>query len=215
MVSRAPLPPTPIPAKRAGRIKLFLKRYSMLWIPTLLITLLTAWAMYSNRDRTYEWTEDVQLADGSVIQIKRKELVEVKGGELFKKGYWMKEETVILPGKNGQKIVWRESTSPMVVLRGTPPIEWIVIGSTISCEQFKRYGSPRPAYTQFNYKNDKWTYHTVDPQFYGTISNLMVNEHRSNLETHIPVTDKDKFNRLSEGIDTRYLKVSQYMISSC
>ena len=127
----------------------------------------------------------------------------------------MTEETMTLPGVNNATIHWRGSVIPMVVSRGTPPVEWVVIGSAISCEQNKRYGNPRPDYVQFNYKNGHWTYRKVDPQFYQTISNLMVNPDRYILETHIPVEDKAKFNKRSEGIGHRYLKVSQYSASGC
>lgn len=166
-------------------------------------------------DRSHHWEEDVQLSDGAIIKVKRTDDLEIAGGSLFRTERWLQGARMMLPSKDGKPIEWQGNLLPMIVERGTDPVEWIVIGSTISCTQFRQYDRPKPAYVQFDYANGKWTYHVVDPAFYSHVSNLLTNGERSYQGGPITLDDKRIWNTVDKKMAHRYLSVDPRINSAC
>jgi hypothetical protein len=178
---------------------------------TKLIVLISAVAVglmaLLGRDKTYRWDEKVRLGDGTVVDTKRTEKFEVYGGSLFTVERSSKESTIVLPGPGNQSIVWRERIIPMVIEKGSGAVDWIVIGSPATCEQFDEYGRPKPAYVQFEHAKGQWKYRVVDPIYFDRPANLLMAGQRIETEKPVTVEEKRTWNSRGNGIAFSFLRI--------
>jgi hypothetical protein len=174
--------------------------------------------LWAYRDITWNWKEEAQLADGSLIWIERDEVREVKpGGEPFK-GLMRGTKITRIHIPDGQeKIIWESKLAPMILERGDPPVRWAVIASPVWCEEYYQYGSPKPPYIQFEYVNGQWGHKHVDPKWYGRQANLLMPEEQQAKHIGKSVTAEQvkKFNDPVYGIGKRYLSIDGNYKSNC
>lgn len=172
--------------------------------------------LWAYRDLTWNWKEEVQLADGARIWVERDEVREVKpGGEPLRGlARGTKITRIHIPDSQG-KVVWESKLAPMILEEGVPPARWTVIASPTWCEDHYQYGSPKPPYIQFDYVNGQWEHKQVDPNWYGRKSNLSVNEEQHALGLALSAERVRKFNDMVYKIAPRYLAVDGRKKSNC
>jgi hypothetical protein len=131
--------------------------------------------MWSTRDITWHWKDEVQLADGSRVWVVRSEVREILGGgEPFSgPARTTKVARLELPGVSSS-VVWEHRMEPLIVALGVNPVQWVVIAKPIWCNEYRDFGSPSPPYIQFEYADGKWGYQAVESRWYGKGTNLLV-----------------------------------------
>ena len=142
-----------------------------------LMAVYVPYRMWVNRDITWRWKDEVQLADGARVWIARTEVREILGGgEPFRgPSRTTKSARLELPG-GSKPVVWEHRMEPMVVERGLSSVQWIVIATPIWCNEYREFGSPTPPYVQFEYVDGKWRHQAIAPRWYGKPSNLLMND---------------------------------------
>lgn len=135
-----------------------------------------AYHLWTHRDITVRWKEEVQLADGSRTWIEREKVTGRRPG--IDRG--VKADRIIIPGEKGD-VVWEFSLSPMIMERDKAADRWVMIAMPSYCEEHYQYGSPKPPYIQFVYVDGQWSHKHVSPVWYGKRANLL-GEYESNYE---------------------------------
>lgn len=184
----------------------------------VIFLLYQSYHVWTHRDITWRWKEEVQLADGSRVWVERVDVREVKGGGEPFKGLMRgsKITRIHIPDSLGD-LVWESTLAPMILERGSPPARWVVIASPVWCEDHTRYGSPKPPYIQFEYIDGLWMPKQVDPKWYDRKSNLSMNEEQQAKHAGQSLTAEQvrKFNDRVYGIGKDYLAVDANYKSNC
>lgn len=174
--------------------------------------------LWTHRDITWNWKEEVQLADGTRLWVERVEVREVKGGgEPFTGIARGTKITQIRIPDNLGEVVWEATIAAMILERGVAPVRWMVIASPVFCEDHYRYGSPKPPYVQFDYVNGQWVHKQVDPKWYGRKANLLMSEEQMarHVGQSLTANQINKFNDPVYKISKRYLSVDGNYKSNC
>ena len=145
------------------------------WFAVIVIAIFVLYLgnrLWTHRDITVHWKEEVQLADGSRTWIGREKVTEIKSGvEPFTNPRGVKVQQVIIPGEKDD-VVWEFPLRPMILERGDAADRWVMIAMATSCEDISRYGSTGLPYIQFAYARGQWSYRQADPKWYGKQANL-------------------------------------------
>ncbi len=184
----------------------------------MILLVLYVVGLWFGRDITWRWKEEVQLADGSRIWVRRVEVREVKGGGEPFRGPLRGTKYTQIHIQDGQgEVVWEETLAPLILDHGAPPTRWTVIASPVWCEEHYQLGSPRPPYIQFDYMNGQWTHRHVDPIWYGRRANLLMPEKQQANHDGESVSAEEikKFNNPVYGIGKDYLEVDPKYVSNC
>ncbi|HSP31873.1 MAG TPA: hypothetical protein VLO13_07695 [Halomonas sp.] len=189
------------------------------WFAVIVIAIFVLYLgnrLWTHRDITWLWKEEVQLADGTRLWVERVEVREVKGGGEPFTGITRGTKTtqIRFPDNQGE-VVWEATLAAMILERGEPPARWTVIASPVWCEEHYQYGSPKPPYIQFDYVNGQWTHKHVDPKWYGRKANLSMDEEQHATGKVLPVDQVRKFNDPVYKISKRYLSVDGNYKSNC
>ena len=183
----------------------------------IVISAYMGYRFWTTRDIAWRWEEEVQLADGGRIMVKRKQETEMKGGgEPFTNPRGPKSGRItIMDGSND--VEWESALFPMIVERGLKPGQWVIIASPIFCQDHYKYGSPKPPYIQFEYTNGHWVNRHVDPKWYGRRSNLLMAYEKFEMFDGKSITAEEirKFNNPVYKVPQRYLFVDAKRKSNC
>jgi hypothetical protein len=100
-----------------------------------------------NRPTERKWTEDVLLADGTTIVVKRtvafKETNSLSGDAY---NAVESDATVAFTGNLSQLPAWRAPLMALLLYRNESASEWVLIATTTSCERWNELGAPRVMY---------------------------------------------------------------------
>lgn len=196
-----------------------MKRYKYFLCGILLVLFaLILLRLWGRRDIQWSWVEETRINTGEIIRVQRSELREIKPGEPFQAVRGIQRTTLYFTAGDGNvPVVWTSTLRPMILSRGIGRVQWTVIASSIWCEDFRKYGAPRPPYIQFDLIDDKWTFHAVDSNWFDMRANLLVieSEMKSNDGQVLSHQEVDKLNRKFEISYRRYVKVDSKKISNC
>jgi len=159
------------------------------------------------------WREEVQLVDGSRIEIQRRLTLEKTWYELGQAGMRPTLQRLRLPDG-----VTFETDDRLILLhleRGNFPTRWTLLASPATCESFEKYGRPKPDYLQFEYVDQRWSYRGVQPEYYGRTVNLLVSDRGISDDTHVAHSDKSDHNSAWKGIAPAYLRIDGDFNSVC
>jgi hypothetical protein len=154
------------------------------------------------RLETYNWTEDVKLANGTSIVISRKTTYRIVPQMLESHAAWfVEEDKVTIPAS-----AWNENdiefhvpiASPMnkilVLDRLEPEGTWIAIINS-SCSYRRDNGRPFHGYFEFRYTERKWLLaDDLSPESRGRSSNMEYRPRRG----HVSQTEKESANRVND-----------------
>ena len=149
------------------------------WFAAIVIAIFVLYLgnrLWTHRDITVHWKEEVQLADGSRTWIGREKVTGRRPG--IDRG--VKADRIIIPGEK-RDVVWEFPLSPMILEHGKAAGRWVVIATPGYCEEHYQYGSPKPPYIQFEYINGQWSHKHISPEWYGKRANLS-STHEPNYE---------------------------------
>jgi hypothetical protein len=190
----------PTPPKRRRRWGWWVAGAVLVAIAGLVIWLVFFWGVMRK-----SWSEEVQIAAGEVIVVKRyMKLVKVYY-EISHPGWQTRRNVLTLP--DGVRFDSEDRLILIRLERGQPPVRWVLIASPVFCEEFNKYGRPKPDYIQFEYVDGQWRYRPIEPRLLGQPANLLL------LDLGIPPSglvteaDRQKWNSTSERVGRRYLEI--------
>lgn len=187
-----------------GTAKLPLQKWARwLWLFVALGVLVLI-ALTWGKERK-SWTEEVVLADGSTIEVKRRLVLEKTYYELFQAGLKPTFQRLRLPDG-----VTFETEDRLILLhleRGAAQVRWTLVASPSLCETFDKFDRPRPAYVQFDFDGQKWSHRPVAASHFGKTVNLLVSDKGVGDGAHIAAAGKPDLNTTWKGIAPAYLKI--------
>jgi hypothetical protein len=98
-------------------------------------------------DTQRAWTEDVLLADGTTLLVKRTVVfreTDAWGGGAY--NAVESDATVAFTAELAQLPVWRAPLMALLLYRDEATSEWVLVATSTSCEQWNRLGAPRVLY---------------------------------------------------------------------
>lgn len=153
-------------------VKLTLPRGQQ-WFAVIVIAIFVLYLgnrLWTHRDITWHWKEEVQLADGSRMWVEREMLIGTHGGgEPFTSSRGPKSYRIDISSEQG-KVIWEFPQAPVILEQGEVPIRWTVIAIPGSCEDERLYGP----YIQYEYLNGQWTPRRIKKDWHGKRANLFV-----------------------------------------
>jgi hypothetical protein len=120
------------------------------------------------------WTEDVQLPDGRVITVARKELTSAHSS-------WSGDaslleqlgSTISFTGDLATLPSWQQRLMALVLYQDSATSEWVIVASTLDCDVWERSGKPRPPYWEFRLSDSGWRDVSLSRSSIGLKSNLI------------------------------------------
>jgi hypothetical protein len=185
--------------KRGRRWGLWVAGGLLLAIAALVVWLVFFWGVMRK-----SWSEEVQIAAGEVIVVKRRMKL-VKIYPELRPVWTTRFEAMRLP--DGVRFETEDRIVFVRLERGPRPGTWVLIGSPLYCEEFNKYGRPKPDYIQFEYVNGRWTYRPVQPEFLGRQANLLISDRYARNGSRVTLADKEQWNSTSERVGRRYLEI--------
>jgi hypothetical protein len=174
---------------------------------------LIVWVVFFWWTKRVAWREDVILQDGSTVRIQRyKKLVRV-WYELSHPGWQTRRNALTLP--DGVRFDTEDRLTLMRLERGEPPVRWVLIASPLFCEEFTKYGRPKPDYIQFEYADGRWSHRAVQPRFLGQPANLLVNIRGVPKSGLVTEAERQQWNSTAERIAHVYLVIDGSFFSVC
>lgn len=139
--------------------------------------------LWTNRDITWHWKEEVQLSDSTRHWIEREIVIGTHGGgEPFTSSRGPKSYRIYIESEEG-KLMWEFPQVPLILDRGNAPVSWTVIALPRSCEDERLYGP----YIQYEYLKDQWVPRRINEKWQGNQANLLVDRARSYKQPAIQV----------------------------
>lgn len=169
------------------------------------VALLIVWLVFVWGKQRKAWTEEVVLADGSKIEVARRLTLEKTYYELFQAGLKPTFQRLRLPDG-----VTFETEDQLILLhleRGDAPVRWSLVTAPSLCPTYDKFKRPEPAYIQFDYDGNGWSYRPVERKHFGKTVNLLVSDTGIESGAHVLVTDKPDLNSTWKRIAPPYLKI--------
>jgi hypothetical protein len=186
---------------------------TVLGVLLLAFTLLVLWLVFIWGTERLRWREVIGFEDGTRIEIQRRSTQQRTYYELGRAAWKPVREQVVFP--DGVRFDTEDALILLHVTRGSGAVRWILIASPVYCEEFVKYGKPRPDYIQFEYVDGGWTYRAVEPRFFGKPANLLVNYRGLAQSRLITEADRQRWNSTAERVDSVYLRIDPTFTSVC
>ena len=139
------------------------------------LVLLVALLLAACGKSQFGWTEEVQLASGDVIVVKRT----VKSqslGEIGGPGGWESEAMtleVIQPQAPDNPAVWNFPFVPVVFDRDPETKEWFVVATFYTCERWHELGKPKLPYAEWRFRSGQWQRVELASEHVGRKANML------------------------------------------
>jgi hypothetical protein len=104
-----------------------------------------------------KWTEDVQLDDGSTVELQR--TVKLRVSNSLSGDAYNAEEldaTLSFLGALQGLPTWSAPRMPLVLYRDESTKEWVIVATTTSCEVWRQAGKPKPDYWEYRLMGREW-----------------------------------------------------------
>jgi hypothetical protein len=138
-----------------------------------------------------QWTEDIALDDGRVIEVHRR--VSFVATESASGDAYNARETVseLSFAKDLAGIpTWQDVLMPMVLYQDREAEEWVIVSTTTDCDLWFKRGLPWPSYWEFRLRSGKWEEVQLSNASANRPANILIAYHTDNLPDHITVEDK-------------------------
>ena len=108
-----------------------------------------------------QWEEEVQLSDGRVVVVAVK-VQYATIGEVGGPSTRVRRQTTvrIKPGQGLPDTAWSEDLAAVLLDFDSVANELVLVATIVVCEQWERWGRPRPAYIEFRSRGGKWRHQT-------------------------------------------------------
>jgi len=171
----------------------------------LLGAALIVWVVFFWWTKRLAWREVIGFEDGTTIEVRRQTRLVRHYYELSHAGWKPVFERIVMP--DGVRFDTEDALVLMRVQRGAPPVRWVLIASPLFCEEFNKYGRPKPDYIQFEYADGRWSHRAVQPRFLGQPANLLVNIRGVPKSGLVTEAQRQQWNSTAERIAYRYLVI--------
>jgi hypothetical protein len=180
---------------------------TVLGVLLLAVTLLVLWLVFVWGTERRSWREFIVFEDGTRIEIRRhKKLVKVWHEWPAHVGWQTRRNGLRLP--DGVRFDTVDRLSLIRLEPGSGAVRWILIASPLYCEEFVKYGKPRPDYIQFEYVDGGWTYRAVEPRFFGKPANLLILDQGVPASGVVTEAERERWNSTAERIANKYLVIT-------
>jgi hypothetical protein len=154
----------------------------------VVVAALVAYAFWPN---TRSWTEDVQLDDGTVIQIERTVTFETSNSWAGDAPVAIdKRVTLRLTGALADLPAWRVRLIPMVLYQDAQTKEWVIVAETNLCDVWYARGQPFPPYWEYRLTRGQWRAQPLSENSKGRAANLLVTYRSPSLPSHVSLEFK-------------------------
>lgn len=145
--------------------------------------------------RPIQLTEEVRLANGTVIDIERT-LKMTPLGEIGGAGgqTWVSNSLkIVKPALDAPAEPWHgaKDVAPILLDRDPANGEWFVVATFITCEAWRNHGMPGPPYVEFRWRDSKWVQTSLSPYFIGRKANLRSGIRASGEPARVPLAAKE------------------------
>lgn len=109
--------------------------------------------------KTRQWTEDVLLDDGSTIVVKRSVTFRETNswsGDAY--NAVERDATLAFTGELANLPRWQAPLMALLLYRDSATNEWVIVGTTTSCDQWNLLGAPRVLYLPDRPNTMYWEY---------------------------------------------------------
>lgn len=151
------------------------------------------------------WREEVVLQDGSTVWVQRYKRMQRVYYEISHPGWQTRRNVLTLP--DGVRFDSEDRLILMRLERGQPPVRWVLIASPVFCEEFNKYGRPKPDYIQFEYVHGQWRHRPLEPRLLGQPANLLLVARGIPPSGRVTEADRRKWNSTSERVAYSYLVI--------
>ncbi len=141
----------------------------------------------------FGWTEEVQLASGQVITVKRTVHSQALG-EIGGPGGWEAEGMtleILQPKTADNPPVWNYPYVPVVFDQDPETKEWFVVATFYTCERWHELGKPKLPYGQWRVRNGQWQRTELSSNLIGRKANMLT-AIRSSGEPNHTLQSKEK-----------------------
>lgn len=108
----------------------------------------------------FEWKEQVQLSDGTTVEVERS----IRYGKVLREfggttSAWISEAKVTIVDGGKHLATWSYAMEPFIVDRDKATGKWMVVANAMDyCEYASRFASPAPTFLAFELDGGVWTY---------------------------------------------------------
>lgn len=173
IVSRDFKPPTE-PARCRFESRQALCWFQRLRLAALATALLASATQTACGPSKIEWREEVQLASGEVVHVRRTAKLKENriaggGGGSFNEGMTVE---ITQPLKRDNPGVWSARFVPVIFDRDPVTKEWTMVATFFHCSSWNELGRPKLPYTEYRYRDNQWIQQPLSPQWIGKPANM-------------------------------------------
>lgn len=121
-----------------------------------------------------EWREEVRLASGEIIVVKRTAKLRANaiaggGGGSINEGMTVE---IVQPVKPDNPAAWDAKFVPLLFDRDPVSKEWVMLATFFHCDSWYELGRPKLPYTEYRFTNGQWVQRPLSPQWFGRTANM-------------------------------------------
>lgn len=125
---------------------------------------------------TLRFKEEVRLANGEMIVVKRK-IVTSSLGEIGGAGGWdvkFNSFEIVAPDRFDNPKIWQteEGLLPVLFDRDAVTGEWFLVSVIDTCDQYIKMGKPTAPYSEDRFRDGKWERVMLSPELLGRATNI-------------------------------------------
>jgi hypothetical protein len=164
---------------------------------------------------TSTWSEDVQLSNGRVVEVERKQTSDTVGQ--FGQGvqYMLASESV-RPRERGTWLTaeWSDRVRPIILDLDEATREFVMVGVPDACGVYERLTARDSIYVEFRYRQGRWQRVPLSDFSIGHASNLLLTVRPAAETGHISLTEKRERDS-DPGVEKRYRSVDAAARDPC
>ena len=177
-----------------------------------LLLAMTALASCGNVD--VSWKEEVKLADGQVIIVKRTAQGKALG-EIGGPGGWRANRMTLeidRPRLPTNPPEWSQRWVPMLFDYDAQANEWFLVATFYTCIDWYDLGRPRLPYVQYRTRDGRWEEVPLDPRLFGRSANLLTGVNARGEPALVSLEVKEKEDR---GAGKKFRQIVESWSSPC
>ena len=186
-------------------------RWSLIALIAFLI-----FVLYASYDGGLNWLEEVKLASGDVITVKRTAKT-APFGEIGGSGGWEKKGMTLAiesPKKADNPPTWDFPFVLIVFDRDAKTNEWFVVATFYSCQSWYDLGKPKLPYTEYRLTSGAWNRVALSPDAIGRAANMLTDIHSGGEPKLLTLGNKSQ--RMSDPrIAKKYVHVVEKWTTTC
>lgn len=182
-----------------------------------LVALCVAAAMLSGCARKhFEWKEQVQLSDGTTVEVERS----IRYGKVLRElggptSAWISEAMVTVFDHGKRLPTWSHAMEPFIINRDKASGKWTIVANARDyCEYAARFGSPVPTFLAFELNGTDWKYIGLPEEIVGQRANLLLGVPGKNHGPELSAYEVSVANEHRLGL-REYLTVDSRRLNLC